>query len=300
MADPVLRVMKKQETGRRLWIGPLDGLLKGFEMTRGSSAEQLEIASMQIVEFILNERRIGLQCLTNRMRELKNVDNPELEESRWKKNGDAWKCVRGAFQTWRSQIKAHKKNCGNMDKFAWPPASKQTEEILDELVQFANLILQYTAVDEWCTVLGGHSTSTDDKFTKGIIEAFWMGRINHPAWLAQKAAWDARETFGQILKQASGTSFEYPDGAQTMDTSNEYAAEAEDNENDGYFGSFNKHVIQKDIAHMRMQQTRYMDKIIQSVIASGSVRGVDGNQKIPKKVKQALNTLVEARTSELV
>jgi hypothetical protein len=239
MADPVLWVMKKQETGRHLWIGPLNGLLKGFEMTQGSSAEQLEIASMQIVEFIFNEHRIGLQCMTNWMRELKDVDNPELEESCWKTNADAWKCVHGAFQTWQSQIKAHKKNCGSMDKFAWPQALKQMEEILDELVQFANLILQYTAADEWCTVLGGHSTSTDDKFTKGIIEAFWMGHINHPAWLAEKVAWDAQEMFEQILKQASGTSFEYPDGVQTMDTSNEYAAEAEDDKNDGYFGSFN-------------------------------------------------------------
>src|SRR5882762_4786713 len=114
-----------------------------------------------------------------------------------------------------------------------------------------------------------------------------MGRINHPAWLAQKAAWDARETFEQILKQASGMSFEYPDGAQTMDTSNEYAAEAEDNENDGYFGSFNKHVIQKDIAHMQMQHTHGMDKIIQFVIDNRSVRGVDGNHKLPKDMIQS-------------
>jgi hypothetical protein len=100
MADPVLWMMKKQEMGCHLWIGPLDGLLKGFEMTRGSSTEQLDIASMQVVEFIFDERRIGLQCLTNRMRELKNVDNPEEEESHWKKNGDAWKCVHGALQSW--------------------------------------------------------------------------------------------------------------------------------------------------------------------------------------------------------
>jgi len=78
-----------------------------------------------------------------------------------------------------------------MDKFAWPQAPKQMEQILDELMQFANLILEYTAMDEWCTVIGGYSTSTDDKFTKGIIEAFWMGHIYHPAWLAEKAAWDA-------------------------------------------------------------------------------------------------------------
>ena len=109
----------------------------------------------------------------------------------WKKNGDAWKCVCDAFQTWQRRIKAYKKNYRNMDKFAWPQAPKQMEQILDELMQFANLILEYTAMDEWCTVIGGYSTSTDDKFTKGIIEAFWMGHIYHPAWLAEKAAWDA-------------------------------------------------------------------------------------------------------------
>ena len=85
MADPMLWVMKKQEIGCHLWIGPLDGLLKGFEMTWSSSAEQLEIASIQIVEFIFNECHIGLQCLTNQMRELKDVDNPELEKK--------WRCM---------------------------------------------------------------------------------------------------------------------------------------------------------------------------------------------------------------
>ena len=51
---------------------------------------------------------------------------------------------------------------------------------------------------------------------------------------------------------------------------------------------------------MRTQQARGVDKIIQSVMANGTVIGVDGEHKLPTKVKIALKSLLEARTSEPV
>lgn len=305
MADPGLRLMKNQETGHRLWIGALDGLLNGFDKTRGSSEEQLEIASMQIVEFVFEHRRTGLLSLRNRMKELKAIENPEMADekgTRWKKGGDAYKLVRGTFQTWRKQIKAHKKtNDGNMDGFIWPPTPDQAEVILQELLAFASSVLQYSAVDDWCTVDAGNATYMDDKFTKGIIDAFWMGHVEHKAWLAQNEAWTAREAFEQILVQASGISFAYPDGVEAMDDNNEYAVkEDEMDEDEGYFGTFNKHVIQKNLADLRIQQTHCVEKIIQLVKDYGSVRGVGGEPVVPKSMKTALKSFFEARKSLLV
>jgi hypothetical protein len=56
MADPALRLTKGQDYEHRLWIGGLDGVLKGLEKAHGSSKEQIEIASRQIVEFIFREQ----------------------------------------------------------------------------------------------------------------------------------------------------------------------------------------------------------------------------------------------------
>ena len=50
MADPVLQLIKMQATECHMWIGPPDGLLKGFGINHGSSDEQLEIVTMQIIE----------------------------------------------------------------------------------------------------------------------------------------------------------------------------------------------------------------------------------------------------------
>jgi len=120
--------MKNQETGHCLWIGALDGLLHGFEKTRGSSEEQLKIASMQIVEFIFEHCHTGLLSLHNQMKELKAIGNPEMEEEKgkhWKKGRDAYKLVHDTFQNWHKQIKAHKKtNGGNMDSFSWPSSTR--------------------------------------------------------------------------------------------------------------------------------------------------------------------------------
>jgi hypothetical protein len=314
MADPGLRLTKMQETGRRLWIGPLDGLLTGFQKNRASSEEQLVIASMQIVEFIFQRRRTGLLCLSNRMNELKDIDNPKITEENeklWKKGGEVYKLVRSTFQSLRKQIKAHKKaHDGNMDTFKWPELSQEMADDIKDLIGFEDLVLQYTAVDDWYTVDAGNATHTDDKFTKGIIDAYWMGRIQHPAWLAQKDAWDAREDFKLILTQCSGITFEYPDGVEDMDRENEYAAEEADEEdadadvdadpNEGYFGTFNKHVIDKNLANMRMQHAHGVKKIIQTVMDNGTIEEVGGGRVLPKNMKNVLKSFLEARKSLLV
>ena len=52
------------------------------------------------------------------------------------------------------------------------------------------------------------------------------------------------------LIQTSGTfTFEYPDGALSMDVNNAFASkddtgDVEGDEDDGYYGTFNKHIIQ--------------------------------------------------------
>ena len=38
MADPLLHLAKLQQTGQRQWIGAIDGLLRGFELTVASKS----------------------------------------------------------------------------------------------------------------------------------------------------------------------------------------------------------------------------------------------------------------------
>ena len=109
----------------------------------------------------------------------------------------------------------------------------------------------------------GNATYVDDKFTSGIIDAFWKGCGTHQAWLAEKAAWNCQKDFGDILSQAAGITFEYPDDQQEMDTHNPFAVlpddgkqdDDDDDENMGFFGSFNKHIVDRDLFNMQQHQT---------------------------------------------
>lgn len=298
MADPALRLMKMQQTERRTWIGSLDGLLKGFDINRGSSTGQLEVASMQIVEFFFHHRRIGLQSLQNRMNQAKVIQNTlvdEENEAQWKKNGDIYKLLRGTLQMWRKKIKAHQKaHSGNMGKLVWPAPPKQKEDILNDLLDFASLVLEHSAVDEWYSVDPGNATHTDDKFTKGIIDAFWMGKVQHRAWLAEKDAWGCWEKFEAILMLASGSVFKYPDGEDSMDMGNIHAQldGEEQVDDDGYFGPFNKHIIHKTLYTMEEHQTNSVQKIIKLVTANG-LTGVNGEQVLPRKLHKSFQTFLE-------
>ena len=60
----------------------------------------------------------------------------------------------------------------------------QEEKIFNDHLEFASIVLQYTAVDEWSTVNPGNVTHVDDKFTSGIIDAFWKGHRKYQTWLA--------------------------------------------------------------------------------------------------------------------
>jgi len=163
------------------------------------------------------------------------------------------------------------------------------------------MVLQYTVVDDWCTVDAGNATYMNNKFTKGIIDAFWMGHVEHKAWLAQNKTWNAQDALEQILVQAAGIYFAYPDGLEVMDDNNEYAVkEDEMDEDDGYFGTFNKHVIQKNLGDLQDQQTCCVGKIIQLVKDYGSVQGVGGEPVVPKSMKTALKSFFEAHKSLLV
>ena len=310
MADPALQLIKMQATERRMWIGPLDGLLKGFGINRGSSDEQLEIATMQIVEFFFQQCRVGLQNLNNRMTQVPLVENTDITEdnaSQWKKGGTVYKLLRGCIQEWRKKIKAHRKLHSNMGKFVWPSIPVQTEDILNDLLEFSTIVLQYSAVDEWSIVDAGNATYVDDKFTSGIIDAFWKGRGTHRAWLAEKAAWNCRKYFGDILSQAAGTTFEYPDGQQKIDTHNPFAVLPDDgqqddddeDENIGFFGSFNKHIVHRDLFNMRQRQTQSVEKIIKLVLANGVI-GQDGDTMLPNKVYKGLKSFLEVRKCQLV
>ena len=307
MADPILRITKLQATDRRLWIGPLDGLLKGFDLHRASSGAQLDVANMRIIEFFFKNRRIGLQNIKNRMDQVKEVHSEEYTEEYWSKGGDAFKLIRGTIQDLRKQIKTHRKTrSSNIGKFAWPNPPAQSEEILDDLLKFTYNVLQHTAVDEWWTVDAGNSTHTDSKFTKGLIDAFWMGRVTHPAWTAEKEAWQCRQEFKDILENASGTTFDYPDGQHEMDTKNPYAilepvhTAGEDEEinaqEKGFFGSFNKHVMHRDLFGTRQSQSKSVEKILELVLANGVV-GCNGERMLPNKVHKALKAFLEVRNS---
>ena len=123
MADPALQLIKMQAIEHCMWIGPLDGLLKGFWINCGSSDEQLEIATIQTIKFFFQQCCVGLQNLNNCMTQIPLVENTDITEdntSQWKKGGTVYKLLRGCIQEWRKKITVHQKLHSNMGKFVWP------------------------------------------------------------------------------------------------------------------------------------------------------------------------------------
>jgi hypothetical protein len=304
MADPALRMIKGQEYERRLWIGGLDGVLKGLEKARGSSKEQIEIASRQIVELIFKERQIGLKAFQNRIQLL-----PEAQETGmtkpddWKKSGQNYDLVRHTFQEWRKLMKKHVKSKGDLDTYVWPDPPEQSEPVLQDLLEFEKKFLQGTAVGDWYTVDSANATHPDAKFTLGIIKAFWLGKDIYPIWLAHPDVWRVRQDFGQILNNAAGDMFTFPDDIGEPNWASEYAEapdhELEDEQHDGFHGKLNKHLLDDELHTLRNQQTQTITKLVKLVSEFGSVK--DGNEAyLPPKLSKQLNGLLLVRKTLLV
>ena len=142
--------------------------------------------------------------------------------------------------------------------------------------------------------------------TSGIIDAFLKGCRTHRAWLAEKAAWNCRKDLGYILSQAAGTTFGYPDGQQKMDTHNPFAVlpddgkqdDEDEDENIGFFGSFNKYIVHRDLFNMWQCQTQSVDKTIKLVLVNGLI-GKDGDTMLSNTYK-GLKYFLAVRQCQLV
>lgn len=212
MADPALALVKTAETAKREWIGGLDGLLLGFQRMRGSTTKQISVANVQLVEFIITQRRTGLQALANQIKAIRTFpDQYGMEDEEW----EMWApdksistYLRHMIQGWRNAIKMHLENSQNLDKFVWPSAEKISastknpvpkHDLMDDLLEFAQGFLQYTPVTSWYTVAPADASYKDKQFTNKIINSFWKCLIVYPAWLTTKDAWVARNLFENIL-----------------------------------------------------------------------------------------------------
>ena len=187
MADPLLHLAKLQQTGQHQWIGAIDGLIRGFELNRGSSSEQIEIATMQIIEFFIKHHQIGLQCLANQMQSIGTVPDsatPPENDEQW---GDINGKLRRLIQALCKKLRAHS---GPLAKFSWPNPPEGSEAIVQDLLEFANTILQHSAVFDWWKQQPNNATKLDYKYVKGIIDVFWLGHVEYNAWLAEEAAWN--------------------------------------------------------------------------------------------------------------
>jgi len=305
MADPALRMVTKgQEYERRLWIGGLDGVLKGLEKAHGSSKEQIQIASRQIVEFIFKERRMALKAFQNRIKTLPEAPTTGMTQpGDWKKNGKIYDLVRHTFQDWRKLMKKHYKSKGDLDAYHWPDPPEQSDPVVQDLLAFEKKFLQDTPVDDWWTVDSGNATHPDAKFTQGIIKAFWLGKDLYPHWLAQQDIWDARVEFGRILNQAAGDVFTFPDGIDEPNWASDFAEAppevGDEEEHDGFYGKLNRHLVDDELHTLRTQQTQAVTKVIKLVSEFGSVHD-QANAYLPPKLSKELHGLLQVRETLLV
>jgi hypothetical protein len=313
MADPALVLAKTMDTAKREWIGGLDGLLLGFQRMRGSTTEQISVATVQLIEFVLTQRRTGLQALTNRMKDIQDFpENYAMEEeewSMWAPDKTISTFLRHTIQGWRAAIKAHLTKGQNLSKFVWPSPQKMAADVnpphlvpkhnsMDELLEFAQAFLQYTPVNSWYTVESNNASYKDKQFANSIIKAFWRCRIQYPAWLAAKDVWAAREAFETILVQASDIDFSFLDGITEMEEANQYAEpvqEDADEAQDGYFGSTNKHILGAELLTLRSKQQKLVKNYIDSMAEQGGIICQDHKLRIPEKVHKKFKAFIMVR-----
>jgi hypothetical protein len=190
-------MVKGLEYEHCLWIGALDGVLKGLEKAHGSSEEQIEIASRQIVEFIPKEQQIGLLAFQNRIHGVPEPPETGMTQpEEWEKTGKIHDLVRHTIQEWRRLMKKHLRSEGDLDTYHWPNPLEQNDPVLQDLLEFAKKFLQDTVVEEWWTIDSGNPYHQDGKYTLEIIKAFWLGKDLYPHWLAHHDVWEAQVRSG--------------------------------------------------------------------------------------------------------
>jgi hypothetical protein len=239
-------------------------------------------------------------------------DNYGMEDEEWKMwapDKTISTFLHHTIQGWRNTIKVHLRNSRNLDKFAWPSPEKMAADanpphlvpehlLMDELLEFAQAFLQHTPVTGWHTVEPAKASYRDKQFANSIIKTFWKCHIQYLAWLTVKDVWATRDSFKTILVHASNTDFSFLDGITEMDGANLYAEpvqEDTDKDQDGYFGSTNKHVVGAELLALRSKQQKTVKNIMDLVSEQVGITCSDKKLCMPEKVHKKFKAFLMVR-----
>ena len=71
------------------------------------------------------------------------------------------------IQALHKKVRAHS---GPLAEFPWPNPPEESEAIVQDLLEFANTILEHSAVSNWWKQQPNNATKLDNKYVKGIID----------------------------------------------------------------------------------------------------------------------------------
>lgn len=74
-----------------------------------------------------------------------------------------------------------------------------------------------------------------------------------------------------------------------------FEPETADDDEDGFFGSTNKHIVAGKLVDMRSEQQQMVMKIIQMVSAHGGITCADGEVHIPERLHKKFKSFLMVR-----
>jgi hypothetical protein len=292
-ADPSMRSIIKV-TAQRNWIGAFDGMLAGFAYARGANDDQIKLLRATLLQFLLENRRSGLQSLENRITAIKYQEINKTSDQ-WKEyfthTGNHFVFLRKYMQKVRSTFKKH---TGPRHTFICPDYDETASQTITDIMEFAQTFLANTPLQEWLSPNPSTASHHDNKITEEIMTAFWIGRHDYNNWLAEPDAWALRVKFGNLIATVTeADTWEFADGITEMDTNNDFAQPIGDSDGSaqGYYASSNKHLIGSEAQQLMISQKQCINKITKLVKEHGTIDGGG----MPDKLHKKLNSFLKVR-----